>query len=115
MRVNNIAGAGVIEDQNGSGDTAPLVFGQWAEVKALIDLDNNTLNLSYNGTPFHSGVWDIDNPGSPSIGGLNWWADSGATPGTVYLDDLSLTQIPEPSAAALFGLAGLGLILRRRR
>ena len=33
--------------------------------------------------------------------------------GTV--DDLSLTRVPEPSATALLGLAGLGLILRRRR
>ena len=31
------------------------------------------------------------------------------------IDDLSLNRIPEPSATALLGLAGLGLILRRRR
>jgi len=31
------------------------------------------------------------------------------------IDDLSLTSVPEPSATALLGLAGLGLILRRRR
>ena len=40
-------------------------------------------------------------------------ANQGRFQGTI--DDLSLTVIPEPSAAALVGLAGLGLILRRRR
>ena len=31
------------------------------------------------------------------------------------LSGLQIEQVPEPSAVALFGLAGLGLILRRRR
>lgn len=36
---------------------------------------------------------------------------------TTFLDDIvvSGTQIPEPSSVALFGLAGLGLLLRRRK
>ena len=31
------------------------------------------------------------------------------------IDDLSLTSVPEPSSTALFGLAGIGLVLRRKR
>ena len=34
--------------------------------------------------------------------------------GTVFVDDVSFTAIPEPSALALAGLAGLGLLRRRR-
>ena len=34
--------------------------------------------------------------------------------GTVFLDDVSFTVIPEPSALALAGLGALGLIRRRR-
>ena len=43
-------------------------------------------------------------PGNPNQGRFQ---------GTI--DDLSLTVVPEPSAAALVGLAGLGFVLRRRR
>ena len=34
--------------------------------------------------------------------------------GTVYVDDVSFTVIPEPSALMLAGLGALGLIRRRR-
>ena len=33
----------------------------------------------------------------------------------VLTDSLEITSIPEPSSAAFFGLAGLALIMRRRR
>jgi hypothetical protein len=35
--------------------------------------------------------------------------------GTVYMDDVSLTLVPEPSAMALLGLGGLALTAMRRR
>ena len=44
------------------------------------------------------------------VGPVN--AGAGRFQGTI--DDLALTVVPEPSSAALFGLAGLGLVLRRR-
>ena len=112
MEVDNAAGAAVFK--NGI-DSTTLVFDQWTKVEAVIDLDSNTLDISYGGTPFHSGIWDIDNPGSPSIGGLNWWAHGGATPGTAYFDDLSLTQVPEPAAMGLLSLGALLTLKRRRR
>lgn len=36
-------------------------------------------------------------------------------PGQVLIDDVVLSSVPEPASAALFGLAGIGLIARRRR
>jgi hypothetical protein len=33
----------------------------------------------------------------------------------VYFDDITLTQVPEPSCLALAGLGALGLLLRRRK
>ncbi len=35
--------------------------------------------------------------------------------GTVYLDDVSLTLVPEPSSMALLALGGAALLLRRRQ
>ena len=43
---------------------------------------------------------------SARIGGANQ---------TLLIDDLAITTIPEPSGAALVGLAGIGMLLRRRR
>ena len=43
-------------------------------------------------------------------GGTDWRAGD-----TVYIDNLRVESIPEPSSTALIGLAGLGFILRRRR
>ena len=39
----------------------------------------------------------------------------GAVNGSVSVDDLSVTGIPEPGAALLLGLGGLGFAVRRRR
>jgi hypothetical protein len=47
--------AQVIEEL--SGDTAPLPFDQWVQVRAEIDLDNDQLDLYYAGVLMHSGVW----------------------------------------------------------
>ncbi len=116
VRLNNLAGAASF-DVESTPDSAPLVFDQWADIEMLIDLDNNTLDISYNGSPVHSGTWDNDNPGSPSLGGVNWWAQGGAAQGTVYIDDLSLTQVvPEPSTIALgvLGLIGLAMCRKQR-
>ncbi|MCP5536902.1 MAG: PEP-CTERM sorting domain-containing protein [Akkermansiaceae bacterium] len=40
---------------------------------------------------------------------------SGANPNTALIDGVSITAVPEPSSAALLGLGGLALILRRRK
>ncbi|MEP2775098.1 MAG: PEP-CTERM sorting domain-containing protein [Luteolibacter sp.] len=48
------------------------------------------------------------------------WIRDISTAGTadgndIFLDDVSITAIPEPSAAALLGLGALSLVLRRRK
>ncbi len=111
----------VIQGNNGvivnGASSTPLVFNAWTKFEMTIDLDADTLEISYGGTSFHSGVWDTDAPGAPSIGGLNWW-QAGPNPSagiSAYIDDISLTQVPEPSSAALLGLGGLALMFRRRK
>lgn len=80
-----------IAGQNGTTPVR-LVLDQWVEVTAMIDLDNDTTEFTYNGTVFNTGAWDIQNPGDESaIGGINFWVQAGFTPGTIFLDDLSFT------------------------
>lgn len=39
----------------------------------------------------------------------------GGAPGTWYMDDIAWVAVPEPSTLAMAGLAGAGLLARRRR
>ena len=67
-------------------------------------------NLSYDSTAQTSGdvlefrVTNLD----PDLGGNAWQ-------NTASIDNVSITAVPEPSAAALLGLGGIALILRRRK
>jgi hypothetical protein len=46
---------------------------------------------------------------------LNIQLQSPNSGGSVYIDNVSLNLVPEPSTTALLGLGGLALILRRRK
>jgi len=47
---------------------------------------------------------------------IQTFSDTGTVnTGNVFVDDLSVTQVPEPSAIVLAGLGGLALLRRRRR
>lgn len=103
------------------GENAPitdLVKDQWVEVSAKIDFDTNQLELSYNGALFVSGPWDPDSgadaTAGTSLAGMDLWVEAG-TVGSVYYDDFSLTQVPEPSSTSLFLLGLSGMLLRSRR
>lgn len=96
-----------------------------------------TIDVSNGNTPTGAGNAQISNeitPGSPTGAWIS--LDTGIAeapagseslavytivvangPTTVYFDDLSLTQVPEPSSFALAGLGALGLfgVLRRRK
>lgn len=91
----------------GSGYLALPAAGEWQSFSVNL---GTTLPLgNFNPT---SNTWQIIvNPKSWEIGGP-------VAPGsyTLLIDNVSLTQVPEPSAyAALAGLAGLGAVCVRRR
>jgi len=101
-------------------DFANLVHDAWAEVRLDIDLDADTVTASYDGTPFHTGVWDNNGDvetDTPGIGGINFWANSDGAgtglSGSFFIDDFSIT--PEPAAMSLLALGGLAVLRRRRK
>jgi len=104
----NVAGLPQVRVEG--GEVTPLLLDQWAEISAMIDLDADTLEVSYNGTVFHSGTWQNSDLAAPQIGGMNAWATEGTT-GTSYIDDFSLQQVPEPGTLAMLAFAMVGLVV----
>lgn len=82
----------------------------------------SSLSGALTGTGSYSGTVDL---GSLGIAGIDTvgdidgffiaFAGNEVGGGTTWVDTLAVTAVPEPSATALLGLAGLALILRRRK
>lgn len=110
-----------VDGGNPESTTSTLVRDQWTQVEAHINLDANTVDVSYDGISFYSGPWDPTNAESTTdnnvqaIGGLNLWVQGG-NGGSVYYDDISLSAVPEPgNTLMLFALLGLQICLRQKR
>ena len=79
------------------GAVLPLILDQWVEFRAEIDLDNDTMNTFYGGTPLGVDLmWTENNfaggPGVPEIAAINLYS-AGIEDSQMYLDDISLTQL----------------------
>jgi hypothetical protein len=86
------------------GESVPLIRDQWVEFKAVIDLDNDLVDMFYNGAEFasdRSWINGVSLGGEPRIQCLDLYGNEptgGGTTGT-YFDAISLTQQGEPCAA----------------
>jgi len=92
---------------------APRLAG-WNHVKAVID--STDINITINNEPTESFARNnLDDYGTLYMG--SGFSNNTVAPfdGFTYIDDLSVERIPEPSTLVLLGLAGLGLVARRRR
>jgi|GEM_PF-3094996 len=80
----------------GSGDSISLIFE-----------DGATISLAVNG---------VNAIGQTLEAGKTFTVQTGATSGSVTLNQFTVSVIPEPSAyAAIFGMAAVGLVALRRR
>ena len=104
---NNLAfnNGSILADGTTVSGTATLI---WDPVNGASFTTNGLLtdaNFTNVATTFNAN--DTLNFGfSARVGGANE---------TLLIDDLRIQTVPEPSGVALLGLAGLGLIMRRRR
>lgn len=75
---------------------------------------NNQLNVSYNGQTIFSNL----STGSftPALGdSFAFYAGTGGANQDVFVDNISITTVPEPSSLGLLGLAGVFAMRRRVR
>jgi hypothetical protein len=98
---------------NDSGVTVPiptdLSIGTVYDIIMEWDLATNRSSLSIDGSEF---VTDVDAASSLSITSFAFRQTSGI--GTMTVDNLVVTHVPEPRAALLGGLGMLALLRRRR-
>ena len=70
--------SGQINDGQGT-----IVYDQWVELKYVIDLDNNTVEVYYNGVLLSSGQWDDD--GHNTLQAIDLYSEGASS---VYYDDI---------------------------
>ena len=98
VQVDLNASAGVVISHNRLGNMqAPLIYDQWVEIVCTIDLDNDTLDITYGGQPLAVGAqwsWNVSgSPGQIAIQCLDLYSESAG----FRWDDVSL--LPDLSGA----------------
>jgi hypothetical protein len=103
---------GTAKYKTGQSAGATLLRDTWAEFRAELDLDADHALVTYNGSTLFDGAYTADYPGgSPRLFNLQLLGLTGSA-GTIYVDDLSLSHLPETAAALKHeACAGLETIL----
>lgn len=81
----------VIADGAGSGQTLPIIFDQWVEIRVEIDLVNDVQAFYYGDDLLFEGSWTdgLSGDGILDIGAVDLFANGASS---VYYDDLSLVE-----------------------
>lgn len=89
-----------------SGGALPWVIGEWAELRLVIDLDNDIQTFYYNGDQLYTGTWTGEQVagGALAIGAVDLYAN-GASP--VYYDDMVLDREVGVEATTLSNIKAL--------
>lgn len=113
-----LKGNGALYAWNGSGSEPQLVSGlnlsDWQLLRMDINLDAGSYNVFLNDTQVGT---DLAYYGSvDSIGSLQFKEyNNGQSSGGVYLDNISISVVPEPATLGLMAAAFATLAARRRR
>lgn len=101
--------AGTVKDDIDSSLGAfSILTDQWARIRADINLDNNTVNVYYEGTLIRSGQWS---GASVQLTTVDLYANGA---GTVYYDDVVINSVPEPATLAILGFGCLAVLRGRK-
>ena len=114
LKFDLVAGKAVDDFAPDPKVTLSIVRDKWIEIKQVVDLEANTVQVYYNGGLLGSHRWyDATNPNQQkAIEAIDLFANNAAP---VYYDDISFTLVPEPVTMTLM-LAGLaGMVLRRKK
>jgi PEP-CTERM motif len=113
----------LLYEANGQFNTTPLdnkvTFGQYNNFEMSLDFTSHTYSISLNGTPLVTGInfltAGVTGLTDADISALQ--ADQVAfnPSGTAFFDNYVVTAVPEPTTAALLGIAIAALAGRRRR
>ena len=105
----NLGTGQIIVDMATGEAPLTLVKNAWINWTFNIDLDANKVTEYYNHQLLSTHAWQSG--GANALSAVDLYANGA---GPVYYDNVSVSQVPEPTAVALLGLGGLALLLCRR-
>ena len=85
-QVNFRLAAGTLTSNEGGGELQ-IVYDEWVQLKFIIDLDNNTVDIYYNDEFLASHIWDNDNHGTLQC--IDLWGNNASA---IYYDDVKLER-----------------------
>lgn len=112
--IDGISSSGLVaslEAGNGDLGLVPVELDEWFVLEHVINLETQTQEAFLNGQLFATSAFA--NPANSLSGGENLVI--GKDNHNVFLDDLSVTSVPEPGSIAMLGFCSFAILGRRSR